>query len=216
MKTQKVRGHKRRWKQIEEWVEMNKTLDLDAIKTYQRDYVKIRIYPWIGFSRSIRKVPEPTRETKLRFLKGLIDVYDEWKKQLDTLNEPYYLKIWLVEPRFSESQVVCAFGDALNYYDNTFFETEDTAKFNPKRYGRLSQSVSEFTWEQRLDEDHYFDDDINNPEQFINEKDFQDYERWFNQMLKKPHRTTKLPAHYEAVSEMYSFKKGIVWLGEKM
>jgi hypothetical protein len=45
--------------------------------------------------------------------------------------------------------------------------------------------------------------------------DYEEDKRWFEKMLKKPHRTTKLKEPIGDATESYSFKKGDVWLGEK-
>ncbi len=108
MKTKKIRGHKRRWHDIDQWVEYHKNLSLDYLKEYQRDYAKIRAHPWSGISLTNSQTPEPKGLTKTKILNGLIEIYNSWKIELDELDEKYYLKIWLFEPRFSSSQVVCA------------------------------------------------------------------------------------------------------------
>ena len=122
MKTKKVRGHRRRWSDIDRWVETHKNLNLEYLKEYQRDYAKIRVHPWSGISLTNSQTPEPTRQTKTKILSGLIEIYDSWKNELDKLGENYYLKIWLFEQRFASSQVVCALGDYLEFYENTFLK----------------------------------------------------------------------------------------------
>jgi hypothetical protein len=129
MKTKKIRGHKRIWKDIEKWKNANLKLDLEHLKQNERDYAKIGVYPFSAISLTNSQIPEPKTKTKKRILNGLLDIYDSWKNQLDQLNEPYYLKIWLFEPRFSKSQVVCAIGNSIDFYKNTFIFPENTRKF---------------------------------------------------------------------------------------
>ena len=137
MKTKKIRGHKRRYNDIDHWVETHKNLNLDNLKEYQIDYAKIRVHPWSGISLTSSRKPEPTRQTKSKILSGLIAINDSWKNELNKLGENYYLKIWLFEPRFASSQVVCALGNYLDFYENTFYKTDKFKKLNLANYGQL-------------------------------------------------------------------------------
>lgn len=215
MKTKKIRGHKRRWNDINQWVETHKNLDLDYLKESQRDYSKIRVHPWSGISLTNSQTPEPKGQTKTKILSGLIEIYDSWKKQLDKLDESYYLRIWLFEPRFANSQVVCAIGDYLDFYENTFYKPEESKKLNLENYGQLKNEMGNFNWEYRLDEDHFDNSEPGNPELYATLADYEEDKRWFKKMLKKPHRTTKFKEPIGEATESYSFEKGEVWLGEK-
>jgi hypothetical protein len=120
MKLKKIRGHNRKHRDIERWRITNLELGLDHLKKYNYDYAKILIHPWCDISITKSEIPVPKGETKQLILSGLIDIYHSWKSTLDEIGQPYYLKIWLFEPRFSRSQVVCAIGDRIDYYENMF------------------------------------------------------------------------------------------------
>ncbi len=211
----KVRGHKRRWKHISNWIEANKNLNLNNLRARQRGYLKIQVHPWGGIYSAFHLIPEPNGKAKAQILEGLIEIYDSWKIELDKLQESYYLKIWLFEPRFSNSQVVCAIGDSLEFYENTFFKPEYSKELSPQNYGRLDKEVSKFNWQYRLDEDHFDENEIGTPEDFTSLKAYQENKKRFNKIMKKPHRTTKYSEPIGIATESYSFKKGDVWLGEK-
>lgn len=215
MRTKKIRGHKRRWKDIDPWLKTYKNLDLDYLKEYQRDYAKIRVHPWSGISLTNSQIPEPSGETKIKILSGLIDIYEAWKNQLDKLGENYYLKIWLFEPRFSNSQVVCAIGESIDFYENIFFKPDYSKELRTKNYGRLQKEVSGFKWEYRLDEDHFDKSDLGIPELYANVEDYEADKRQYEKLLKKPHRTTKFKEPIGEATESHAIKKGDVWLGEK-
>lgn len=215
MRTKKIRGHKRRWGDIGHWVEIHKNLNFSYLKEYQRYYAKIRVHPWEGISLTNSQTPEPKGQTKIKILNGLIEIYNSWKTELDDSGENYYLKIWLFEPRFSSSQVVCAIGDYLNFYENTFFKPDESKKFNPEKYGQLKNEIENFNWEYRLDEDHFNNSEPGEPELYATLADYEEEKRWFEKMLKKPHRTTKFKEPIGDATESYSFRKGDVWLGEK-
>jgi len=208
---QKIRGHNRRQKQIEHWVRDNVSIDLAdyLLNTSDRHYVKIRIHPWNGFSLKQSKTPEPSGKTKQKMLAGLLDIYTEWKKQLDESGVPYYLKIWLFEPRFSQSQVVCATGDNLQFYDNTFFKPAETKELPAGNYHDLKSRLDNLNWDYCLDEDHFDNNEVGEPEQYATLADFKATEKWYFAALKTPHRTTKS----NETTEVYSFKRGDVWTG---
>ena len=111
MRQQKIRGFNRRFRDIDIWRSENLDLRLDLIEKYNGDHIDIVVHPWCDISIINSKIPEPKRVTKKLILNGLIDIYESWKVQLNNLGKPYYLKIWLFEPRFSKSQVVCAIAD---------------------------------------------------------------------------------------------------------
>jgi len=217
MRKEKIRGHKRRWKDIENWRLDNLGLNLTDYLLNERDYyyAKIRVHPWSGISLGNSEIPQPTRKTKQKMLSGLLDIYDDWKKQLDQLGQPYYLKIWIFEPRFKQSQVVCAVGERMDYYENLFYQPETSKTFIPAFYGELKNRLQNFTWECRLDEDHFDNGSVCSPEMYATRQDYEEDKIWFNRLLKKTHRTEKLKEPIGETTELYSFKRGIVWLGER-
>lgn len=210
MKYQKIRGHKRRQKAIEQWRLENLELRSDLIEKYDYHYIDIVVHPWCDISIIKSEFPEPIRKTKQLILNGLIDIYHSWKKQLDNAGQPYYLKIWLFDSRFSKSQVVCAIGDRIDYYENLFQKTNYTKQLKSENYGNLKNRLDELEWEYCLDEDHIENDYVGEPSQYLIDNDFLETKNWFDKTLKKPHRTTKL----DDAIEYYSFKKGNLWLGE--
>lgn len=155
---------------------------------------------------------EPTGKTKQKILNGLLDIYEDWKTKLDKLGQPYYLKVWLFEPRFSQSQIVCAIGDNVDFYENTFYKP-DTNKNILDNYGSLKTRISKLNWDYRLDEDDYYNTEVGEPEIYASRQDWEDKKKWFDKLLKKPHRTYKFKEPIGETTESYSFKRGDIWLG---
>lgn len=135
MRNEKIRGHFRRHKQIDKWRQENLALNFDLLEKYNREYAEIIVHPWCDISIIKSAIPNPTRKTKKLILTGLLDIHDSWKKQLDKLGQPYCLKIWLFEPRFSQSQVVCAIKDKIDYYENNFYKPDLPKTINLDNYG---------------------------------------------------------------------------------
>lgn len=215
MRQKKIRGHNRRHKQIDNWRVDNLSLDLTDYLLNERDryYAKIRVHPWSGLSLTNSVTPQPTRKTKQKMLNGLLDIYENWKTQLDKLGQPYYLKVWLFEPRFSQSQVVCAIGDNVGFYENTFFKPDTEKTIQLDSYGTIKTKLSKLNWDYRLDEDHYDNTEVGEPENYASRQDYEDTVKWFDKLLKTPHRTHKFKEPIGEAKESYSFKRGDIWLG---
>lgn len=205
MKTIKIRGHKRIWKSVEEWKGRYSILKADEV---DREYVKIWIYPYHNYSFWNIKYPEPHGETRKRILCGLLDIYDAWKKELDHLNKPYYLKIWLFEPRLSLSQVVCAVGELADFYDHTFYKTGLPKDLPFQNYGKLQDRMKKLSWEQALDEIWIDDNTIGDPADFISEAEYYANRRWVKRKLKGPQRTENTDN-----GDVHYVKMGTVWIG---
>jgi len=199
MRTRKIRGHNRRHLNIENWRLENLEIRLDLIERYTYDYAKIIVHPWCDISIINSKIPEPKRKTKQLMLNGLFDIYESWKKQLDKLNQPYYLKIWLFEPLFSQSQVVCAIGERINYYENLFAKPNQSKRLNNNNSIEIKRKLNTLKWKYALDESLFDADDLG---------ESKEDKIWFNKALKKPYRTTIIDN-----KELYLFKEGDVWLG---
>lgn len=214
MKTKKIRGHKRRWKAIVQWVEASRQFDVDALEICQRNFVKVNIHPWCDLDVLNSQTPEPNGKTRQYILNGLIQIYNAWKKSLNTLNEPYYLKIWLYEPRFSKSQVVCSIRDGTDFYNLTFHNPNLNKKLNPQNYGSLEKEMAKFNWEYRYDEEHINNTQLGHPDDYYAMENYHQERIKFEQRMKKPHRVTTYTEPIGDATEAYSFKKGVVWIGE--
>ena len=205
MREQKVRGHTKIWKQIDAWKEANKQLDLEHVKSYQRDYTKVRVQPYSNLCILNSVISTPRGKTRQKIVDGLFEIYEQWKKQLDTLGEPYYLKIWFYDLDVSQSQVVCAIGDFINFYDITFFKPEEEKKFPFDTRG--------FTWEYRHHEEHLSEDDIGQPDEYVSMNAYIENKKWVEKRMKKPHRISKETYDDGVVKTYHSFKTADVWLG---
>lgn len=113
----KIRGWKRRKKNVAFWKESYINLDKDSIKNYSRDYVKL----WLSPFYSLNSYKLPNWYKKL-LVDSLIDIYFSWQRDTE-ITQQYYLKIWVFEKNFISSQVVIAKDEYYYFYDNTFGDT---------------------------------------------------------------------------------------------
>lgn len=192
----------------------NLSLRFDLLEKYKSDHIDIIVHPWCDLSMINSSIPEPKAKTRALMLNGLIDIYESWKRQLDDSGLPYYLKIWLYEPRFSRSQVVCARGNKIEHYENAFFMPDESTELRIGNYGSLRSRLQNFTWDHCLDEDHYDNSEVGEPENYATRQDYIDTKKWFEKIMKKPHRITRFKEPVGEITEMYSFKRGNVWIGE--
>lgn len=206
IRTKKIRGHKRIWKGIDYWKNHNMQLNLDHVKSHQREYTKIWVRPYSDLCLGNSVTPIPKGKTRKKIIDGLFEIQESWKKQLETLNEPYYLKIWFYHPDISRSQVVCAVGDFIHFYDSTFHNPNENKAF-PFNYNGLN-------WEHRIDEDHYNEEDIiGDVFEWASEDEFLANKKWIEKRLKQPHRITKEKYDGGAVKTFHSFRTSDIWLG---
>ncbi|GLB47794.1 hypothetical protein [Neptunitalea lumnitzerae] len=214
MRYRKIRGHRKKWKRIDDWVESNKDLDINYLKTVQRSYCKIWVAPWYSIPITNSAVPQPNGVTKAKMLEGLLTIHDSWKQTLNELGQPYYLKIWLYEPRFFLSQVVCSIGDMQHFYNQTFYKPTINKAFPLVNYGKLADTLANFDWEHCWDEDFLTDSDLGSQDSWgMTTEEFASHKSWFTSELKKTHRLTRINTAYNNQINSYAFKKGDVYIG---
>jgi hypothetical protein len=211
----KVRGHHRRQRQVELWRQRSLLLDLEALRAYERAYVKIHVPPWNGLALRNSPLLPPAGRTKVAMLAGLLDIHDSWKDQLDRQSEPYYLRVWLFEPHVESSQVVCATGTSLNFYDNVFHRADSQPAARPNGNGAMHDRFGKFTWQRCIDEAVYDNTDVGTASDYTSPEEFEQAKVWFNRLLQRPHRIEKLTTKVEEIEEVYYFKRGYVWVGQR-
>lgn len=99
----KIRGWKRRIKHINAWGEYIKQPYLKSFNkagdyTYERNIID-------PFYRLLRRQP-PLWFYKL-IINKFVNAYFEWEKAFNELSIPYDLQIWLYDPQFIQSEIIC-------------------------------------------------------------------------------------------------------------
>ncbi len=137
----KVRGWKRRLRQLERLRLAYRTLDVEWLRAAERQYVKIWLDPWS------RLVPRnPPYWYRRRILAAFIDIYTSWRQALEAAGEPYYLELWVFHPDFHNTQVVAATGSLLEFYHKTFEPAENGAPRPPALYDDPAYDLDRFRW----------------------------------------------------------------------
>lgn len=196
----KIRGLKRKQKYIDNWVELNKELDLDYLMNQKYDYRKLWIYPFnqlrICNVNTVRKMIVPQR-VKNRIFNEMLHMLSDWNQKLSHLNEPYYLKIWLFEPNFMDSQIVVAIGDRAEYYERIFNKSILLRKHRLHQYGLEPDIMDQLDIEQFNAEYLVFDDEL---------EDNSDYKRYITRKIGKSVTVTEINDQ-----KTYVVNTGIVW-----
>lgn len=208
----KIRGKNRILRNIDDWVSRNSDLNLDDLLKHQRDYVKFWVRPFSNLNIGNSIYPEPDGIIKEKLLRGLFDIYQSWKNQLDGLEKPYYLKIWLFEKQISRSQVVCAIDDCLHFYDHTFdkIENPDFTKLNHLFDGKLS-NFPQLSWQQGIDV-AYIENTYLNSFTDTTSQEFKQAEQWFNEMKNRAY-STYIETQNNDGEFYYLVENDKVWIG---
>ena len=209
----KIRGNKRRIKQIENWRINNLEIDLDYFEKSNRDYVKFRIFAWNPVAMSIHNFPNPKGKIRKKIIESFFDIYESWNIQLKELGKPYYLKIWMFEPNIYNSQVVCAINEKIEYYENIFHKPEMQKNIAKSGSEKISPRINEYNWSYRIDEIPIFENEYLR-ENFTSDKDYLEEQKWFKRELKKPYREINQERD-EIKEKIFLLKGSEVWLGEK-
>ncbi len=212
MKYKKIRGLKRKVANIQNWVNGYLELNVEHLTEYQYEYTKVYVDPWDNLTLTNSQIPEPRGKAKKEIINGLEKIYDSWKIELEKLNEPYYLKIWLYEPRLSKSQVVCAIGEKIEYYQNLF----EKADFKQNNSSFSNQLGSEFKWRSKVDEEPFWESELLWPiDQYERIEDSYSDRRLLKKLKEGNYKNQEIDSPNGYKDTIYFLPKGKIWVGEK-
>lgn len=214
IRQKKIRGHLRRHRLIDQWILDHTSIDLvSCLSRHDTYYTRICVHPWSGLNFTNSITPIPRGKTRQKMIQGLLYIYDNWKKQLDSLGQPYYLKIWLFEPRIMKSEVICAIGDAANSYTKFLTETQQEKIFISEKWGASKFHLEKYHWECCTDQEYYFDNHVEESSCYASIHEYKEAVREFARLLKKPHKAVPMNMTGSNITESYIFKKGDIWIG---
>ncbi|GIO31722.1 MULTISPECIES: hypothetical protein [Paenibacillus] len=161
----KTRGMSRRARKLPDWGAYHQELDVEGLCKHQKEYVKLWISPFYNLHQiSENEVGKKNPPYKFRkqVLEQLIVIYLEWEQKLIELKKPYYLKIWVGDPEFMDSQVVAAVRSEIEYYDQLFMPSPEPKQFP---YQIKHPSFGLFTWERCVNGYHVWESDLETEEE---------------------------------------------------
>jgi len=80
-----------------------------------------------------------------------------WYDQLLKQKEEFYLKIWLYDQRFIQSEIVAAKKERIDRYLNLFTEQEIEKPFPIQRFSDNADLLQKFEWQLYQDEEPFFE-----------------------------------------------------------
>lgn len=210
VRTKKIRGQKRIWSRIEWWKTNASNLDLELLKSQNREYTKVYVRPFFSIDVLNSVTPAPKHKTRSLIIGSLFEIYAEWKKRLTTLNNPYYLKIWFYPENVAKSQVVCAIREMIDWYDVSFYTPKENAskKIDLTVFADLAEKASQLHWEYSIDEILVDDDWLGDVEDWETPEDYFESQRWLKRRLQHPHRKVQKGEHVDIFLPNYT-----VWIG---
>jgi hypothetical protein len=213
----KIRGHKKIQKRIQNWIEQNRTININDFLANKYCYAYVSFNPYFNISINNNNISEPKKETRKQIILGLEEIYNNWKIELDKLNQTYFLKIYLFEPRISKSQVICAIGkEKIEYYENYF----STIKSNKRKSYFQNMLSDEFSWLTSSDNDIYSEKVLLNPEFYNEAKGDSKHSKKLLKKLKKKYIKVEDKSWYGFKEDIetdyfYYVPKGILNIGGK-
>ena len=212
MRYKKIRGLKRKVANIQNCINGYLELHTDHLTEHKYKYAKVYVDPWDNLTLTDSQIPEPKGKAKKEILKGLEKIYDSWKTELEKLNKPYYLKIWLYEPRISKSQVVCAIDEKIEYYENIF----EKADFKQNSSSFTNQLDSDFNWQPKVDEEPCWESDLLWPiDQYESIEDSYSDRILLTKLKKGNYKNKEIGSPNGNKDTIYFIPKGKIWVGEK-
>ena len=208
-------GLRRRSRSIEKWRQANLFLDakrlLDGGLAYddKRCYAKLWIEPWANLF--VKASPKKGHRSEM--FSALLDIYERWEKQLAETGQPYYLKVWLFDPYFMNSQVVCAWGETRDFYLNTFTASAMPASIPLNKFEGLDDRIGQFDWKTCLDEDFYFESELNGTQPYASERDRAYDQRLLRRLRSGGYKSFKTGSSRQDIG--YSIPRGYVWVGQR-
>lgn len=201
-KKKKIRGWKRHKRKIERWKQNAMNLDMDYLRNYQRQYEKLWIHPFYGLERRT-----PPNWYNCLLLDAMIEVYLEWHQKMKKEDEDFYLKLWLYDPHFINSQIVVAYRNCLDFYDETFKRRQENKRFPFDKFHSLRDKLEQFEWDLHIESDYYDENDLNEwlEEGALTEKEV-------SRIKEKAYDAVRIKDKDGSFLQ-YSLDKGDVWIG---
>lgn len=188
-----MRGGKRQIRRVQRWREARLEPDLNHLRRFGQEYVKLTIDPWY---RLVKRQPPVWLRREMTL--ALLDVYESWRRKVEALPEVEYLRVWLSWPNFIDSQVVMATGRQAQHYQDVFLPVAEPKGLPSELGPQLLARLSEFEWQECLSEYPVYKDDLTADE--------------LHWLFKRRYRPGRL---YDG-TEVYWIEQGRVWVGQKL
>lgn len=148
----KIRGWRRRVRQLDQWLEKFQQPDLNGLNQYFDAFVKIWIDPWYR----LQKTNPPLRYFHL-ILDRFSIMYDRWQTAVSQAPFDTDLQLWIFEKNYIESELVCARVDTSGELRNNYFDPcPEKRSFPASKFDGKGFLSEEWNWTLFYASNHYF------------------------------------------------------------
>jgi hypothetical protein len=141
MERKKLRGGRRRLRDLDRQRDAALDLDLDRLATELVVRFRLSLAPFHRFSRRA-----PPVSVQQRGLAALVAVHDAWARRLAGAGAPHHLSLRLHQPHFLLSEVVAAVAPAMASYDLAFAGHPGVAPAPPADLDAPGVQLASWTW----------------------------------------------------------------------
>jgi hypothetical protein len=142
MRRKKFRGFRRyfRWYHQQARATIPAAINWEWLARYDQYYIKvIDLEPW-GIH------PKPPQAIRQDWIKHLVRTFHHWNAQLQALYPSYYLALEIQDPKFGESRLQIAMGEARRLYKNERWKTHPLKLPLPKEYQTIPE-IQPLQWQ---------------------------------------------------------------------
>ena len=170
----KIRGWKRRIKQIDRWGEDLKNPNIEWFKQKNTQHIYQRCY--LSPFYMLDKRHPPLWFYKLIIAK-FITAYSEWEKVFDESGIPYDLQIWLYNPSYIQSEIICYKVEEPGEHMRLGWEIEEQKPFPYQKFASKGYDLNEFEWALAEEANVVWEDDFDYAEFTLEEILVDGYEK---------------------------------------
>lgn len=193
-KRKKIRGWKRRIRQVHQWGEQINSPDLRRFELSGYTYDRCTLYPFYTLEKR-----QPPLWFYKKIISKLVAAYNNWTKIFSDLEISYDLHIWLYDPDYIRSEIICYKTEAAGKTIRLNSEVQTNEPFPYNKFADANYDLHQFNWSFATDDDVFF------------EHEFKDADFTAKDLLNNGYEL-----NFKENGTRYYFKQlNIIWVGRK-
>jgi hypothetical protein len=154
-------------------------------------------------------IGETKGRTRTIILESLFNTFNIWRQELVKLHIPFYLAVWIYEPRLPKSEVVCAIDNKIDYYRTKVFDQAPNQNNYPG-YELFEPYRENLSWSKKIDYDYLEEWEVNFPkEQYENLEEWEKDQKRYKSIMADPDKIIE-----GEKGKTFCTIIGKVWVGE--
>jgi hypothetical protein len=151
-KRKKIRGWRRRLRQVERWGEWISQPDLDWFKRRGYTYERCTLSPFYMFEKR-----HPPVWFYKHIIAKLIAAFESWTKVFEEMDIYYDLHLWLYDPAYIRSEIICYQVKQQGELRRLSYESATDKPFPYAKLASPGYDLTRFDWVLAKDEDVVFE-----------------------------------------------------------